>query len=60
VQDRLLGSGAAISAEANRIDDARGLNPLVGITSPDGGGLGIGVEDEGKYFSKFNQMRGNL
>lgn len=42
--------GDAISAEANRIDDARVLKPVVVITAPNGGGFGIAVEDGGKYF----------
>jgi hypothetical protein len=32
--------GDAISAEANRIDDARVLKPVVVITAPNGGGFG--------------------
>jgi len=41
--------GEAIAAEANRIDDARVLKPVVLITAPMGGGFGIAVQDSGNH-----------
>lgn len=41
--------GEAISAEVNRIGDARVLKPVVVITASNGGGCGVAVDDGGKH-----------
>ena len=45
--------GEAITAEANRIEDARVLKPVVVITASNGGGYGIAVDGGGKHILAF-------
>jgi hypothetical protein len=45
--------GEAIAAEANRIEDARVLKPVVAITASNGGGVGVAVDAGGKHVIAF-------